>query len=156
MGLGVLAAACAAPAAVAALFWALFMLQAGWFAGQEQAVAMERTRLYAMMAGPVALFMTLAFGSPIAHRLAHSNRRGWARHALVGMLLGATPFVLFDGYNIATHLLLDIRPTPDAEIFLRMARWAALGAWCGLWSATAYWAIAIRARTIAPGADSAS
>lgn len=156
MGLGLVAATCAAAAAVAALFWALFILQIGWFAGQEHAVALERTRLYAIMAAPVALFMTLAFGSPIAHRLAHGGKRGWWRHALVGMALGATPFLLFDGYNIATQFVLDVRPAPNQQAFLRMARWAGLGAWCGLWSATAYWLIAIRNRHIAPGSDSAS
>jgi hypothetical protein len=156
MALGLLAATAAAPAAVAVLFGALYLLQIGWFAGQDQADVFDRTRLYAMMSAPVALFITLAFGSPIAHRLVHGGHRAWWRHALLGMALGATPFVLFDGYNIAVHYILDMRPRPDAETYLRMVRWAALGAWCGLSSASAYWLLAIRARVITPGADSAS
>ena len=148
MGLGLLAATCAAPAAVALLFGALFLLQVGWFAGQRQTTVIESTRLYAIMSAPVALFVTLAFGSPVAHRLAHGGRRGWWRYALLGLGMGATPFLLFDGYNIGTRLLLDMRPAPDMDTYLRMARWAALGAWCGRWSATAYWFAAIRVRRV--------
>lgn len=144
--LGLLAAMCAAPAAVVVLFAALFYFQAGWFAGQDTAAVVERTRLYALMSGPVALFVTLAFGGPVAHRLAHIGYMSWWRHALLGMALGATPFLIFDGYNVVTRLLLDMRPAPNLQTYVSMARWAGLGAWCGLWSALAYWAVAVRER----------
>lgn len=146
MGLGLLAATCAAPAAVAVLFTSLYLLQFGWFAGQRIDIFLDNTRLYAIMSAPVALFITLAFGSPISHRMAHDGRRAWWRHGLIGLALGAAPFLLFDGYNIGTRLLLDARPAPDMEVVYRMGRWATLGSWCGLCSATAYWLVVIRRR----------
>lgn len=144
MGLGLLAATCATPAAIASLFSALFYLQVGWFADKDWRLVLDNIQLYAMLSSPVALFVTLAAGGPIAHQLAHRGHVGPGRHLLLGAALGAMPFLLFDGYIIGTNILLDVRPVPDLDDVLVAARWAVLGSWCGVWSATAYWAVAIR------------
>lgn len=141
---GVIAATCATPLAVAAIFSALYGLQLSWFEGKHWETVVSNIALYAAFSAPIAFFVTIAAGAPIAHRLAHSGHTGLFRYALLGMILGAAPFALFDGYIIATKLLLDVRPVPDMDTVMVAARWAGLGAWCGLWSAVAYWSIAIR------------
>jgi len=147
MGLGLLAATCATPAAIASLFSALFYLKVGWFADKDWPLVLENIRLYAMLSAPVALFVTLAAGGPVAHQLAHRGHVGAVRHLLIGAALGAMPFLLFDGYIIGTNILLDVRPVPDLDDVLVAARWASLGSWCGFWSAAAYWVVAIRRRS---------
>jgi len=42
--------------------------------------------------------------------------------------------------------LLLLADTPyTRETLVTAARWAALGSWCGFWSALAYWVVVIRA-----------
>jgi len=142
----VVAATCATPAAVAAMFGSLYLLQAGWFAGKTWETAADTIRLYAAFSAPIAFFAIIAAGAPMAHRLKHLGHRGFLHHALVGVVLGAAPFALFDGYIIGTNLLLDVRPAPDWDTFLTAVHWAGLGAWCGLWSAITYWLTVIRER----------
>lgn len=141
---GLTAATIAAPLAIAALFGALFYLQIGWFAGRDAQAAFESIRLYAILSAPVALFVTLAAGGPIAHQMSHRGHGGLLKCILLGAVLGALPFLLFDGYIMATDLILYVSPAPNLETVLTAVRWAALGSWCGMWSAAAYWTVAIR------------
>lgn len=141
---GLVAATIATPLAIAAMFGGLSFLQVGWFAGKDSQEVLDNIRLYGMMAAPVALFLTLAAGGPIAHQLAHRGYRGPVRCVLAGAVLGALPFLIFDGYIMGTNLLLYVSPSPDIDTVLTAVRWAALGSWCGMWSAAAYWAVAIR------------
>ena len=134
IALGLIAATCATPMAIAAMFTALYSLQAGWFEGKSWQLVVDSIGLYGPFSTPVALFVTVAPGGPLAHRLMDLGHVGLGRHVMVGVMLGAARFVLFDGYIISTKLLLDVRPAPDLETVLTPARWAALGAWCGVWS----------------------
>ncbi len=147
IALGLLAATCATPLAIATMFGALYFLQVGWFGEQRGALVVESITLYATFSAPVAFFVTIAAGAPLAHRLAHLGHTRFWRHAMAGLILGATPFILFDGYIIGTNLLLDVRPAPDINSVKMALRWAALGGWCGLWSAAAYWVVVIRKST---------
>jgi len=144
IALGLLAAALATPVAIAVMFGGLFYFQIGWFAGQDAQLVIDNIRLYALMAAPVALFVTVAAGGPIAHQFAVRGRGGPVRCVILGAILGALPFLLFDGYVMGTNLLLYVNPAPNRDTVLAAVRWAGLGAWCGMWSAAAYWAVAIR------------
>ncbi len=148
IALGVIAATCATPLAIAAAFGALHFFQVGWFGERGWPLVQDSILLYAAFSAPVAFFLTIAAGGPLAHRLAHLGHTGFRRHAMAGIILGATPFILFDGYVIGTNLLLDVRPAPDIDTVKMALRWAALGAWCGLWSAGAYWVVAIRGSSV--------
>ncbi len=143
---GLIAATCATPIAVATMFSVLYALQIGWFEGKDWDLVLDNMKIYATFSAPIALFVTVAAGGPLAHRLKHLGHRGFLHHALVGVILGAAPFVLFDGYIIGTKLLLDVRPAPDTETVMTAARWAALGSWCGFWSAWAHWLVVVRER----------
>ena len=144
IALGLLAATIATPLAIAVMFGALFFLQVGWYEGRDAGQVLESIRLYAMLSAPIALFITVAAGGPIAHQLAHKGHRGPVKCMLLGAVLGALPFVLFEGYIMGTNLLLYVSPTPTLDTVLTALRWAGLGSWCGMWSATAYWTMAIR------------
>ncbi len=144
IALGLLAATIATPLAIAAMFGGLFFLQVGWFVGKTSRQVLENIQLYAMLSAPIALFITLAAGRPAAHQLAHRGHRSLLKCLLLGTVLGALPFLLFEGYIMGTNLLLYVNPSPDLDTVLTALRWAGLGSWCGMWSATAYWAVAIR------------
>ncbi|MEO6224186.1 MAG: hypothetical protein ABIP90_13140, partial [Vicinamibacterales bacterium] len=98
IALGLLAATLAAPLAIAAMFGGLFVLQVGWFEGKTSRQLLENIQLYAMLSAPIALFITLAAGGPVAHQLAHRGHRGLLKCLWFGTVLGALPFLLFDGY----------------------------------------------------------
>jgi hypothetical protein len=146
IALGLIAATIATPLAIAAIWGGLWYAQVGWFEGKTAEAVLESIRLYAMLSAPVALFITIAAGGPVAHQLAHRGRRGPWRFILLGAVLGALPFLLFEGYIMGTNLLLYVAPSPNLDAVLNAVRWAGLGSWCGMWSATAYWAIAIHDR----------
>jgi hypothetical protein len=146
IALGLLASTIATPLAIAAAFLALSYLQFGWFEGKDAAEILESIRLYSMLAAPIALFITVAAGGPVAHQFAHHGRTGLWRCLLLGAVLGALPFLLFEGYIMGTNLLLYVSPAPNVDNVMSALRWAGLGSWCGMWSATAYWAVAIRER----------
>lgn len=144
IALGLLAATIATPVAIAAIFGALFLAQYGWFEGKSAGEVLESVRLYSMLSAPVALFITVAAGGPIAHQFAYRGYPGPWRCILLGAFLGSLPFVLFEGYIMGTNLLLYVSPAPNMDNVLQALRWAGLGSWCGAWSAAAYWAVAIR------------
>lgn len=144
IALGLIAATCATPVAITIVFSALYSLQVGGSEGQSWGLVADNIRLYGVFSMPIAFFVTMAFGGPLAHRLAHLGHLGVGRHAMVGVILGAAPFLLFDGYIIGSELLLNARPAPDIESVMSAGRWAALGSWCGLWSACVYWLVVIR------------
>ena len=144
IALGLLAATIATPLAIAAMWAALWYAQVEWFEGKQAEAVIENIRLYAMLSAPIALFVTLAAGGPIAHQLAHRGHRSALKYILLGAVLGALPFLLFEGYIMGTNLLLYVNPAPNRDTVLNALRWAGLGSWCGMWSAAAYWAIAIR------------
>jgi hypothetical protein len=146
IALGLLAATLATPLAIAAMWGALLYFQVGWFEDQDARLVVENIGLYAMLSAPVALFVTIAAGGPIAHQLAHRGHRGPAKCILLGAFLGALPFLVFEGYIMGTNLLLYVSPSPNLEDVLTALRWAGLGSWCGMWSAAAYWTVAIRGR----------
>ena len=146
IALGLLAATVATPLAIAAMWGALLYFQVGWFEGKDARLVVESIRLYAMLSAPVALFVTIAAGGPIAHQLAHHGHRGPVKCILLGAVLGALPFLLFEGYIMGTNLLLYVSPSPNMDNVMTALRWAGLGSWCGMWSATAYWSVAIRKR----------
>ena len=143
---GLLAATVATPLAIAVMWGALWYAQVEWFEGKDLQVVLESIRLYALLSAPIALFITIAAGGPIAHQLALRGRRGLVRSILLGAVLGALPFLLFEGYIMGTNLLLYVTPSPNIDNVLTALRWAGLGSWCGIWSATAYWTVAIRGR----------
>ncbi len=144
IALGLLAATIATPLAIAAMWGALLYLQLGWFEGKDVRQVLENIQLYAMLSAPVALFVTIAAGGPIAHQLAHRGHRGPVTSILAGAVLGALPFLLFEGYIMGTNLLLYVTPSPNLDTVLTALQWAGLGSCCGMCSAAAYWTIAIR------------
>ena len=146
IALGLVASTIATPLAIAIIWTALWYGQVEWFEGKPAQAVFDTIRLYAMFSAPIALFITIAAGGPLAHQLAHRGHRGPLRFILLGAVLGALPFLLFEGYIIGTNLLLYVTPSPNLNAVLNALRWAGLGAWCGMWSAWAYWAIAIRGR----------
>jgi hypothetical protein len=145
IALGLLASTIATPLAIALMWGGLWYAHVGWFEGQTAATVIESIRLYAMLSAPVALFVTIAAGGPIAHQVALRGHYGPLWHIFFGAVLGALPFLLFEGYIMGTNLLLYVTPKPNLDTVLNAVEWAGLGSWCGMWSATAYWAIAIRA-----------
>lgn len=147
IALGLLAATVATPLAIAVMWGALWYAQVEWFEGKDLQAVLESIRLYALLSAPIALFVTIAAGGPIAHQLAHRGRRGLVRCILLGAVLGALPFLLFEGYIMGTNLLLYVSPSPNLDNVITALRWAGLGSWCGIWSATAYWSVAIRERS---------
>ncbi|HUR21223.1 MAG TPA: hypothetical protein VMZ90_10470 [Vicinamibacterales bacterium] len=146
IALGLLAATVATPLAIALMWGALWYAQVEWFEGQPAEAVIENIRLYAMLSAPIALFVTLAAGGPIAHQLAHRGHRSALKYILLGAVLGALPFLLFESYIMGTNLLLYVSPAPNLDTVINAVRWAGLGAWCGMWSAAAYWAVAVRER----------
>lgn len=144
VALGLLASTLATPLAIAVMWGTLLFLEVGWFEGKTPAMVFESIKLYGVLAAPIALFLTLAAGGPIAHQLAHRGHRGPLRCVLLGAFLGALPFLLFEGYIMGSNMLLYVTPAPTADNVLMALRWAGLGAWCGMWSAAAYWSVAIR------------
>lgn len=146
VALGLVASTLATPLAIAAMFTALHYAQFGWFDGKNAAEVFDSIKLYATLSAPIALFMTIAAGGPVAHQFAHRGYPGPWRCILLGAFLGALPFLLFEGYIMGTNLLLYVTPAPNTGNVLSALRWAALGSWCGMWSAAAYWAVAIRGR----------
>jgi len=146
IALGLLAAAVATPLAISVMWGALWYAQVEWFAGKTAEAVVESIRLYALLSAPIALFVTIAAGGPLAHQLAHRGHRGLVRCILLGAVLGALPFLLFEGYIMGTNLLLYVSPSPNLDNVITALRWAGLGSWCGIWSATAYWSVAIRGR----------
>jgi len=143
---GLVASTLAAPLAVAVMWFALWYGQVEWFEGKPLEAVLDSIRLYAILSAPIALFITIAAGGPVAHQLAHRGHRGLLKCVLLGAFLGALPFLLFEGYIMGTNLLLYVTPSPNLDTVLNAVRWAGLGAWCGMWSAAAYWTIAIRGR----------
>ena len=144
IALGLLASTLATPLAIAVMWFVLWFAQVEWFEGKPIDAVLESIRLYAMLSAPIALFVTIAAGGPVAHQLAHRGRRVAARCMLLGAILGALPFLLFEGYIMGTNLLLYVVPSPNLDTVLNALRWAGLGSWCGMWSAAAYWSVAIR------------
>ena len=144
---GLLASTLATPLAIAAMWAALWFAQVEWFEGKQFEAVVDSMRLYGMLSAPIALFVTVAAGGPIAHQLAHRGHRGPSKCILLGAILGALPFLLFEGYIMGTNLLLYVSPAPNRENVLTALRWAGLGSWCGICSAAAYWAVAIRGRS---------
>ena len=147
IALGLLASTIATPLAIAVIWVALWYGQVEWFEGKPAEAVFESIRLYAMLSAPIALFVTIAAGGPIAHQLAHRGHRGPVKFILLGAVLGALPFLLFEGYIMGTNLLLYVSPAPNLDNVVTAVRWAGLGAWCGMWSAAAYWTVAIRGRS---------
>ena len=147
IALGLVASTLATPLAIAIAWFALWYAQVDWFEGKQFEAVLDNIRLYAMLSAPVALFLTIAAGGPIAHQLAHRGHRGLFRYLLLGAVIGALPFLLFQGYIMGTNLLLYVSPSPGRDDVLTAVRWAGLGSWCGICSAAAYWLIAIRRRS---------
>ena len=147
IALGLLASTVATPLAIAVMWGALWYAQVEWFEGKTAEAVIESIRLYAILSAPIALFVTIAAGGPIAHQLAHRGHRNPVKFILLGAVLGALPFLLFEGYIMGTNLLLYVTPSPNLDNVLTALRWAGLGSWCGMWSAAAYWTLAIRGRT---------
>jgi len=143
IAVGVLAAAVAAPVALAVMFAGGWYLQVDGFAGLPWSVVQDRIRTYAILCAPVAFFVALAFGAPYIHRLQELGRATVLRTMFTGIVLGAVPFLIFDGYIIGMNLLLLVREPYTRETLETAARWVGLGAWCGGWSALVYWIVAI-------------
>jgi hypothetical protein len=146
IALGLLASTLATPLAIAVMWGALWYGQVEWFEGKPAEAVLESIQLYAMLSAPIALFITIAAGGPVAHQLAHRGHGGLVKCMLLGAVLGALPFLLFEGYIMGTNLLLYVSPAPNRDTVLTAVRWAGLGSWCGIWSAAAYWTVAIRGR----------
>jgi hypothetical protein len=144
---GVLAATVATPAALALIFAGAWYVGVGGFADHTWPAVQRQIELYAILSAPVALFVTLAFGAPYTHRLQELGRATALRVTVTGAILGALPFVLFDGYVIVTNMLLLVRQAYTRDTLETAARWAGLGAWCGSWSALTYWLVAVRRPT---------
>jgi hypothetical protein len=146
IALGLVASTLATPLAIAVAWFVLWYAQVDWFDGKPLAAVTESIRLYSMLSAPVALFITVAAGGPVAHQLAYRGHPGLTKCLLLGAVLGALPFLVFEGYIMGTNLLLYVTPAPGRENVMTALRWAGLGSWCGMCSATAYWTIAIRGR----------
>src|SRR5687767_6976407 len=146
IALGLMASTVATPLAIDLMWRALCVARVEWLEAKDLQVVLESIRLYALLSSPIALFVTVAAGGPIAHQLANRGHRGPVNYILLGAVLGALPFLLFEGYIMGTNLLLYVSPSPNRDTVITALRWAGLGSWCGIWSATAYWSVAIRGR----------
>ncbi len=156
-GLGIVMATLATPAAIGVLFTILTLLGVGWFADKDWNLVFSNIEMYAMVAAPIALLMSLVTGIPLGNRLARRGRARPAAFLFLGLTLGALPFLLFDGYVVAHELVRSfrhgvtdsfwgIRPTIRrllGDISVAMY-WLGLGSWCGAWSALAYWSVVYR------------
>jgi hypothetical protein len=128
---------------------AVFLMGIAIVTGQDWRVAVTGVYMFGVVATPVALLVTVCAGAPLGARLAKRGRLGWTHFVKLGMVLGAVPLLVFDlyiaGYEIVRNGLVLGRLMnylPDAFT------WLVLGAWCGGWSAMAYWAAAYRGRTV--------
>ncbi len=139
IGLGLLAATAATPAALGLAFATAWNLDLNGLGQQPWPQVVERLRVYIILGAPLAAFFTLAFGAPLTHQRMHLGRATALRTGLTGLITGALPFLLFDGYIVGMNLLLLVdEPYTPASIQSSL-RWATVGAWCGLCSALAYW-----------------
>lgn len=139
VALGVVAAAAATAVALGVAFIGAWRTEFGSFAGQDWPYVAERLRIYITLGAPVAAFFTLGFGAPLTHRRLELGRASALRTALTGLVTGALPFLLFDGYILGINLLLLVKDPYSAESIRTSLLWAGLGGWCGLCSALAYW-----------------
>jgi hypothetical protein len=137
--LGVLAATAATPAALGVAFGAAWYFDVEGLGGQPWQYVADRLRVYILLGAPIAAFFTLAFGAPLTHQRMTMGRAGAIRTGLTGLVTGALPFLLFDGYIIGMNMLLLASEPYTDETLIAAARWSGLGAWCGLCSSLAYW-----------------
>jgi hypothetical protein len=156
-GLGIVTATLATPVAIGVLFMILTLLGVGWFADQDWNLVFSNVQTYALVAAPIALVMSLLTGLPLGNRLARRGRPRPVAFLVLGLTLGALPFLLFDGYVVAYEFVRSFRhgvtdsfwgigPTMRrlvGDIPVAMY-WLGLGSWCGAWSALAYWSIVYR------------
>ena len=156
-GLGIVMATLATPTAIGVLFVILTLLGVGWFADKDWNLVFSNVEMYAMVAAPIALIMSLVTGIPIGNRLAKRGRTRPATFLVLGLTLGALPFLLFDGYVVAYEVVRSFRHGVSDSfwgIAPSMRRllgeipvailWLGLGSWCGAWSALAYWSVVYR------------
>ena len=153
-GLGVLAATIATPVAIGVAFALLTVAGLGWFADKRWGLVVSNMVMYAGLAAPIALILSVVAGVPSARYLAKRRRTRALQFVLLGALIGIVPFLFFDIYVVATALLSAQRNWPNNEFLgvrgtserlidsLPVALyWLALGSWCGAWSAFAYWLV---------------
>lgn len=99
---------------------------------------------YALFALPLALLVALLLGWPLALRLERRGRDRARDFVGLGALLGALPFVAYGLYLMAWEIARPggakrlLRAVPDAF------DWLGLACLCGIVSALAYWAVAVR------------
>lgn len=96
-GLGIVMATLATPAAIGVLFVILSLLGVGWFADQDWNWVFRNVETCALVATPIALVVSLLTGVPLGNWLAKRGRTRPGAFAVLGLALGALPFVLFDG-----------------------------------------------------------
>lgn len=104
--------------------------------------------VYILFGTPLALVVALVAGLPISIWMERLRRTRAAHFLALGVLLGMLPFLLYFAY-VAAYELLHMPPpsaTParGGRQLLDGLSILALGAWCGAWSALAYWWIAVR------------
>ncbi len=142
---GVMAALVANAVAIAVLFALLSAVGPG---DRSRSGYVSAIPVYILFGTPLALVVALVAGLPLAHWM-EQRRRSRAAHFLVlGIGLGMLPFLLYFAY-VAAYELMHVPPGGGTA-----ARWdegllsgvpiLAMGAWCGAWSALAYWWIAVR------------
>ncbi len=156
-GVGIVLATLATPAAIGALFIILTLLGIGWFADKDWTLVLSNVQTYAVVASPLALVVSLFVGMPLGNRLAKRGRTGPTAFLILGAVLGALPFLLFDAYVVAYEVVRSFRfGLADSfwglgPMMRRLLRdipvatyWVGLGSWCGAWSAVAYWSVVYR------------
>jgi hypothetical protein len=142
--IAVLLAPLATGVVYALVYGALVLFQIESFSARALLATAPGIAEWSGVATIAAVAMTLLVGLPLAVSLERRGRDSVRDIVLLGAMLGALPFVLFDAYVVFAEL--DRHPTLAAVSGLfkdlpRALALAGLGASCGTASAWTYWSI---------------
>jgi hypothetical protein len=155
--LGFVAALLAVPLAIFVVFSVMQILGLGWQRGTGFFEVMIGTLTFSWVAVPMALGVILLFALPTYIVSARRGRSSLFYYVVVGLVLGALPFLLFDIYVAAFDLWQAARSGWEPEYWglratcMRLlgnipiaAVWLGMGALCGAAGSIAFWSIAVR------------
>ena len=159
--LGVVAATITAPVALAAFVIVDNFLQPllsfGWIPAATWGTVWSTIEFQASIAIPIASVVSLLGGIPLGNRLVARGRTRPLNFVVLGAILGSVPLLLFEVPQIAGGIVQvfrhmtgngtgEIASKTRVPVFgMRFAlHWLIVGAWCGAWSALAYWVVVYR------------
>lgn len=86
----------ATPLTIWVMFTVLYVIGAGWFADKRYSLVLDNVVVYALVGTPIAYVVTLAGGVPGYRLLFRRGRLSLSHFVVLGAVLGALPFVVFD------------------------------------------------------------